>query len=71
MTDRERQFLDLGIDYGEGIDLFDSIVLPNGREVRRTPGGRWEVQPKNDNYWVSFDDLLEAVKCGSQGRKMT
>ncbi len=35
---------------------------PNGREIRRTPGGKFVVQPRNDNYWVECDTIEEAYK---------
>lgn len=63
MTDRERQYADLGYEYAEGIERANVVNLPSGREVRKV-GERWEVQPHNDNYWVAFDDLIEAVKFG-------
>ena len=69
MTDRGRQFADLGLEYSEGIERASVIILPStGREVRRTPDGLWEVQPHRDNYWVKFEDLLDAVRCGTPPR---
>ena len=63
MTDRERAFAALGIEYAEGIDQARTVAVPaTGREVRRTAKGGWEAQPHNDNYWQEFDDLLEAVR---------
>jgi hypothetical protein len=35
--------------------------MPN---VYRKVGENWEVQPHNDNYWLTFDDLIDAIKCG-------
>ena len=61
MTNRERQFMEVGIEYAEGIEFSSVIRLPTGREVRKK-GNKWETQPYNDNYWVLFDDLLDAVK---------
>jgi hypothetical protein len=46
------------------VESEDTIDLPTGREVRRTRRGTWEVQPKGDNYWREFADLLDAVRCG-------
>lgn len=62
MTDRERQFAALGLEYAEGIDLASVVTLPSGREVRKTDGGKWEAQPWNDNHWREFDDLLAACE---------
>lgn len=64
MTNREREFAALGYEYAEGIDQCAVVYLHSGREVRRTESG-WEVQPWNDNYWVEFPDLLDAIKAGS------
>lgn len=62
MTDRERQFAALGFEYAEGIDRAETVTVPStGREVRKR-GGKWEAQPWNDNYWVAFDDLLDALR---------
>jgi hypothetical protein len=33
---------------------------PNGREVRLVDG-RYEVQPHNDNYWISCASVAEAM----------
>ena len=65
MTDRERQYYDLGYEYAEGIERAEVVNLPSGREVRRIGESLWEVQPHNDNYWVSFDDLIDAIKFGT------
>jgi hypothetical protein len=35
-------------------------LTPNGREIRRRPDGRYEVQPKNDNYWIIVDSIKAA-----------
>ena len=64
MTDRERQYADLGYEYAEGIERASVVNLPSGREVRKVGDNKWEVQPHNDNYWKSFDDLIEAIKFG-------
>jgi hypothetical protein len=61
MTDREREFARLGLEYCEGIDQANVVILPTGREVRRV-NGRWETQPPRDNYWKAFDDLLDACR---------
>ena len=47
----------------EGLEGAKVVVLLSGREVRKV-GDKWEVQPPNDNYWVTFDDLIEAIKFG-------
>lgn len=61
MTDRETKFASLGLEYAEGIEFFKKINLPSGREIHKVPSG-WECQPWNDNYWRTFEDLLDAVK---------
>lgn len=62
MTDRERQFAELGFEYAEGIDLARVVIAPHSnREIRRVSRG-WECQPWNDNYWRTFADLLDAVR---------
>jgi hypothetical protein len=62
MTDRERQFCELGWDYAEGIDSAKVVIVPtSGREIRRVDEG-WEAQPWNDNYWRTFPDLLDAAR---------
>lgn len=33
---------------------------PNGREIRKRPDGKYEVQPHNDNYWIVVDTLEQA-----------
>lgn len=43
----------------------DVVNLPSGREVRRTPHG-WKVQPWNDNYWLEFERLEDAVQAGTR-----
>lgn len=66
MTDREREFASLGLEYAEGIDRARRVTIPStGREARKTDRGTWEVQPWNDNYWLEFDDLLDAVKAAT------
>jgi hypothetical protein len=63
MTNRERDFANLGFEYAEGIDLAKVIIVPStGREIRKTERGTWESQPWNDNYWTEFTDLLDAVR---------
>lgn len=63
MTSREREFAKLGWDYCEGIDDAKVVRVPStGREIRKRSDGKWECQPHNDNYWKSFDDLLDAAK---------
>ena len=63
MTDRERQFAALGIEYAEGIDRAERVTVPGtGREIRKRADGKWEAQPHNDNYYKSFDDLLAALR---------
>ena len=37
-------------------------MTPNGREIRRTHDGRIEVQPHDDNYWITVDTLDEAFR---------
>lgn len=64
MTDRERAFADVGLEYSEGIEDAAVVELPTGREVRKNAEGTWDVQPWCDNYWLTFDDLLDAVRCG-------
>ena len=75
MTNRERELASLGFEYAEGIErAFGPLVLPgSGREVRRTAYG-WEVQPWDDNYWVEFADVLDAIRAGTRaevGRQPT
>lgn len=66
MTNREREFASLGIEYAEGIERSNVVHVPStGREIRKTQEGKWECQPWNDNYWKEFDDLLEALKFAS------
>ncbi len=35
---------------------------PNGREIRELPGGKFEVQPHNDNYWIECATLEDAYR---------
>lgn len=66
MTNRERRLASLGFEYAEGIERFHVITIPGtGREVRKTARGTWEVQPWNDNYWLEFDDIVAAIRCGT------
>ncbi len=71
MTDRERELASLGFEYAEGIERANVVTLPaSGREVRRfekTDGTPyWEVQPYNDNTWLEFDNIIDAIKCGTR-----
>lgn len=69
MTNRERQFAELGFEYAEGIESAKVVRVPStGREIRRTDDGRWECQPWNDNYWRAFDDLLDAARFATPPR---
>lgn len=60
MTNKERKFLSLGLEYAEGIEFAKVISLPNGRMIQKTSKG-WVAQPHNDNYWREFTDLYNAV----------
>jgi hypothetical protein len=71
MTDRERQFANIGLHYAEGIDRANVIILPSGRKIRRTKKGKWRCQPPKDNYWREFDDLLEAATFAMLGYTQT
>lgn len=64
MTDKERIYASLGYEYAEGIENCSKVELPSGRYIYKTDNGSWEVQPPNDNYWLLFDDLVDAIKCG-------
>lgn len=71
MTNRERELASLGFEHAEGIEYAEVIIIPGtGREIRKGINEHgnvmWEVQPWNDNYWLHFDDLLEAIKCGTR-----
>ena len=36
---------------------------PNGREIRQNlDTSKFEVQPRNDNYWVSCDAIEDAYR---------
>lgn len=62
MTNRERQFANLGFEYAEGIDHASVVTVPaTGREIRKNSRGHWEAQPWNDNYYREFSDLLDAA----------
>jgi hypothetical protein len=66
MTERERAFASLGFEYAEGIDRASVVKIPaTNREARKKANGKWEVQPWNDNYWLVFDDLLDAIKAAT------
>lgn len=72
MTQRERQFAALGLEYAEGIDNADVVAVPaTGREVRKNRRGLWEAQPWNDNYWREFADLLDAVRFATPPARRT
>ncbi len=63
MTNRERDFAALGLEYAEGLEATSVVVVPStGREIRKTSRGTWECQGWDDNYWKEFDDLLDAVR---------
>jgi len=67
MTNRERELAALGLHYAEGLERYEIIVLPwSGREIRRGKTKRWAVQPWNDNCWLEFDDVTEAVKASKR-----
>ena len=71
MTNREHEFLECGIEYAEGLERAKKITLPSGREIHRqtdvgTGATSWTVQPWNEFYWEFFNDLLDAVKCGTR-----
>ena len=69
MTNRERDFAALGLEYAEGIERADWVEVPaTGRIVRQIAPGRWEAQPHNDHYWRAFDDLLAAVRFATPQR---
>jgi len=60
MTDREREFLRLGLNYAEGIERAERVYLPDGRHVDRW-GERWYyVDPNRKRR--SSKDLLRLVK---------
>lgn len=66
MTERERELASLGIEYAEGIEYASAVTIPStGREARRTERGTWESQPWNDNYWLEFDDIVDAIRHGT------
>lgn len=67
MTNREREYAALGLEYAEGIEQALVIILPwSGRECRRTDQGTWEVQPWTDNYWLEFDHLPDALRASKR-----
>jgi len=67
MTNREREYASCGFEYAEGIERANVVIVPGtGREVRKIEEGRWEAQPWNDNYWLEFDDLLDALKAATR-----
>jgi hypothetical protein len=61
MTNRERDLMDLGIEYAEGIERCQVIELPSGLQVQRAKYG-WAAQPWNDTYWRELADLLDAMR---------
>lgn len=74
MTDRERQYAALGIEYAEGIDRYAAdapagpiLEVPTtGRTITKLSSGKFSCQPWNDNYYRDFDDLLDALKFASR-----
>lgn len=69
MTNREHEFLNLGIEYAEGMERAKEITLPHGHKIFKTTGEHgdvWVVQPWGETHWLRFDDLLDAVKCGTR-----
>lgn len=46
-----------------------AAVLLNGREVRETDAGTYEVQPARENGWVECDDLNTAIAIGESSWK--
>lgn len=70
MTNREREFAAIGFEYADGIDNANCVIIPStGRVIRKTTRGTWVAQPWNDNYWMEFDDLLDAAKFASRPTK--
>jgi len=64
MTNSEKQFAELGYEYATNIEQSKIVHMwHNNREIRKV-GEKWEVQPLNDNYWLSFDNLIDAIRCG-------
>jgi hypothetical protein len=66
VTDREREFAGLGLEYAANIEACQRVILPSGRYAAKTARGTWEVQPWFDNYWLEFEDLLDAVRCATR-----
>jgi hypothetical protein len=63
MTDRERAFVELGVEYAEGIERASSFGVPGtGRVVRQVLPGVWAAQPWDGNGWKEFSDPLEALR---------
>lgn len=63
MTNKEREFASIGWNYCEGIEEAKVIVVPEtGRQIIKNNKGLWECQPHNDNYWKSFENLIDAAK---------
>jgi hypothetical protein len=62
MTDREREFARLGLEYAEGIEACQAFQVPaTGRLVRKTAHGTWAAQPWDDVCWLEFSDPLLAL----------
>jgi hypothetical protein len=65
MTNKEREYASLGYEHAVGIEQASTVWLLSGRQVFKK-GDQWEVQPWNDNYWLTFDNLIDAIKCGTR-----
>lgn len=71
MTNREREYASFGFEYAEGIEYASVVIVPStGREVRKNAEGKWEAQPWNDNYWLEFDSLLDALKIATRPHEL-
>lgn len=49
----------------------ESVVVAyteNGREIRKV-GDHYEVQPRNDNYWIKVNSITEAIDAYSHPEK--
>lgn len=74
MTDRDRQYAEMGVEYAEGLDRWAESAAPGatfevpttGRTITKLASGEWECQPHNDNYYKSFPTLFEAIKFASR-----
>jgi hypothetical protein len=70
MSNREREFAALGLEYAEGIDRATIETIPaTGREARKNERGKWEAVPWNGNAVMEFDDLLDAVRAATPPQK--